>query len=316
MTWVLLGINVLIWLVTEAAGGSTDTEVLLKFGAMYGPFIADGEYWRLFTAMFLHVGWQHLLFNGFGLFLFGQQVEKFYGPYRFVTIYVLAGLAGSVASFTLNDTTVGAGASGAIFGILGALVAFFVIHRDMLGDFGRQSLTGLLVLAGINLVIGFSMPNVDNFAHMGGFAAGFALALPLAPKYQPEHDSWGRLERLRDTNSILKQWWVIPVAVVVLALGTILGTGTIGENPFTHLRQAEQYLDDGDYTSALEEVANAIQMEPRLGESYLMRARILVDLGDYSAAVTELGLAVRLGLDSGDQQRAVALMIELRSRIR
>ncbi len=308
-------INVLIWLATEVAGGSTDTDVLLRFGAMYGPYIADGDYWRLFTAMFLHVGLTHLAFNGFGLFIFGQQVEKFYGPYRFGVIYILAGLAGSVASFALNDTAVGAGASGAIFGILGALVAFFVIHRDKLGEFGRQSLTGFLILAAINLFIGFSIPNVDNFAHMGGFAAGFALTLPLAPKYRPVYDNWGQLGGLQDTNSILKQWWVIPVALIVLALATMLGAGSIGENIFTHVRQAERYLDDGEHELALDEIAKAIQMEPRLAESYLVSAKIYADLGNYRTALTEAGLAFRLGLDDDAQAEAVALMREARARI-
>ena len=308
-------INVLIWLATEVAGGSTDTDVLLRFGAMYGPYIADGDYWRLFTAMFLHVGLTHLAFNGFGLFIFGQQVEKFYGPYRFGVIYILAGLAGSVASFALNDTAVGAGASGAIFGILGALVAFFVIHRDKLGEFGRQSLTGFLILAGINLFIGFSIPNVDNFAHMGGFAAGFALTLPLAPKYRPVYDNWGQLGGLQDTNSILKQWWVIPVALIVLALATMLGAGSIGENIFTHVRQAERYLDDGEHELALDEIAKAIQMEPRLAESYLVSAKIYADLGNYRTALTEAGLAFRLGLDDDAQAEAVALMRKARARI-
>ena len=308
-------INVLIWLATEVAGGSTDTDVLLRFGAMYGPYIADGDYWRLFTAMFLHVGLTHLAFNGFGLFIFGQQVEKFYGPYRFGVIYILAGLAGSVASFALNDTAVGAGASGAIFGILGALVAFFVIHRDKLGEFGRQSLTGFLILAAINLFIGFSIPNVDNFAHMGGFAAGFAMTLPLAPKYRPVYDNWGQLGGLQDTNSILKQWWVIPVALIVLALATMLGAGSIGENIFTHVRQAERYLDDGEHELALDEIAKAIQMEPRLAESYLVSAKIYADLGNYRTALTEAGLAFRLGLDDDAQAEAVALMREARARI-
>lgn len=308
-------INVLIWLATEVAGGSTDTDVLLRFGAMYGPYIADGDYWRLFTAMFLHVGLTHLAFNGFGLFIFGQQVEKFYGPYRFGVIYILAGLAGSVASFALNDTAVGAGASGAIFGILGALVAFFVIHRDKLGEFGRQSLTGFLILAAINLFIGFSIPNVDNFAHMGGFAAGFALALPLAPKYRPVYDNWGQLGGLQDTNSILKQWWVIPVALIVLALATMLGAGSIGENIFTHVRQAERYLDGGEHELALDEIAKAIQMEPRLAESYLVSAKIYADLGNYRTALTEAGLAFRLGLNDDGQAEAVALMREARALI-
>ena len=311
---MLLAIIALMWLITEVSGGSRDSDVLIKFGAMFTPRIADGEYWRLFTAMFVHVGWQHLLLNGFGLFIIGQLVEQSYGPYRFITIYILAGLAGSVSSFILNDIAVGAGASGAIFGILGAVVAFFVVHRENLGEFGRQSLMGFLIVAGIMLVTGFSMSGVDNFAHMGGFAAGFALALPLAPRYQPEYNVWGQLERLRDTNSILKQWWVIPVALVVLVLGAMLGSGTIGENPFTHLRQAERYLDDGEHASALEEISKAIQMEPGLADSYFVRGKIFADLGDYSSALTEFGLAVRLGLEDRDQEEAIALMIELRAR--
>ena len=106
------------------------------------------------------------------------------------------------------------------------------------------------------------------------------------------------------------------LALVVLVLGTMLGAGTIGDNPFTHLRQAEQYLDDGEHTSAFDEVSKAIQIEPRLAESYIVRAKILTDLGDYPSALTELGLAVRLGLDDRDREEVVALMIDLRSRLR
>ena len=97
VTWALLAVNILVWIATEIAGGSEDTQVLLDFGAMFGPTIANGEYWRLFTAMFLHVGLMHLLFNGLALLIFGQVVERTYGHLQFVIIYVLAGLAGSVA---------------------------------------------------------------------------------------------------------------------------------------------------------------------------------------------------------------------------
>ena len=109
VTEVLLGINVLLWIALELAGGSTDTDVLLDFGAMSAPLIADGEYWRLFTAMFLHAGAMHILFNGLTLFIFGRIVERAYGHVRFALVYLLAGLFGSVASFSLNSTGVGAG---------------------------------------------------------------------------------------------------------------------------------------------------------------------------------------------------------------
>ncbi|MCH8110209.1 MAG: rhomboid family intramembrane serine protease, partial [Chloroflexi bacterium] len=99
VTWGLLAVNLVIWLIMEAVGSSENGNVLLNLGAMYKPLIADGEYWRLFTAMFLHKGTMHLLFNSFGLLIFGRMVERLYGPGRFISIYILAGLSGSVASY-------------------------------------------------------------------------------------------------------------------------------------------------------------------------------------------------------------------------
>lgn len=306
----------MIWLAAEAAGGSTNPDVLIDFGALFTPFIVAGEYWRLFSALFLHVGLMHLIFNCLGLFIFGQQVETIYGHYRFVTIYLIAGLAGSVSSFSFNNNAVGAGASGAIFGVLGALIAFFVSHRDRLGKSGRQNLTGLLFLAGINLFIGFTIPNVDNLAHIGGFIMGFAIGIPLTPNYQPIRNDWDMLVSYRDANSLPKQWWVIAVAIGLLIVGTTIGILKTTENPFIHIRQSENYLADGKHTPALDEVSEAIRIEPRFGRPYFTRAKILIELGDYSGAVSDLGLALRLGLDGNTQKKAAALIIELNAKMR
>ena len=123
-----------------------------------GPLIATGEYWRFFTAMFLHAGPIHLFFNCFALFIFGRLVEGVYGNARFTTIYLLAGLSGSVLSYMFNRDAIAVGASGAIFGILGAFAAYFVAHRDTLGEMGRRNLTGLATIAAINLGIGLGHP--------------------------------------------------------------------------------------------------------------------------------------------------------------
>ena len=104
--------------------------MLLNFGAMFGPLIASGEYWRLFTAMFLHVGFTHLFVNGFALFVFGPIVERAFGPTKFLTIYLLGGLTGSVASYLLNSIAIGAGASGGVFAVIGGLAAFFVVQTQ------------------------------------------------------------------------------------------------------------------------------------------------------------------------------------------
>ena len=257
VTWTLLAVNVLVWLIMEGAGGSEDSEVLLDFGAMFGPLIADGEFWRLFTAMFLHVGLMHLLFNAFGLFIFGRVVERIYGPVLFTIIYVVAGLSGSVASYLLNSIVIGAGASGAIFGVLGALAAFLVATRDVQGEMGRQNLSGILVIAAINLFFGFATPGIDNWAHMGGFVGGFALGMAFAPRYQRAPYPFGAAYNMERTNPVARRWWVLPVAVVVLVAGTQLGTSTLPDNPYTYIFRAERLLKQRGFDEAFDELSTA-----------------------------------------------------------
>ena len=315
LTYALLGVNFFLWLLMRAAGGSTDSDVLLDFGAMFGPLIADGEYWRLFTAMFLHVGFAHLALNGFGLFIFGRIVERAFGHPRFITIYLLAGLAGSVASYLLNSITIAAGASGAIFGILGALGAFFLAQRKILGALGRQNFYGILLLAGINLVFGLTIPRIDNWAHMGGFAAGFALGMVLAPRYKVLTSEFQLPIGLKDTNSLIRNVWVIPAVLVLLALGIWLGTATLPENAQTHVYRAERHLEQREYDAALTEVERAIEIGPPAGtgQAHYVRARIMIDLGDVESARSDLGLAIQLG-DRETRVNAIALLLQLQSR--
>jgi rhomboid protease GluP len=151
---------------------------LVNFGGAVKPFIADGEYWRLVTSMFLHIGLIHVALNGYALHVVGQQVEKLYGAARFVVIYFLTGLAGSAASY-LAPTHGGpsAGASGAIFGLFGALFVFGIRHRKELpGVFGRAFGFQVLPTIAINLLITFAVPFIDKGAHIGGLVAGMILA--------------------------------------------------------------------------------------------------------------------------------------------
>ncbi len=217
-TYVILALLILVFLAMTAAGGSEDVRVLILFGANVNILIAQGQVWRLFTSMFLHIGPVHLLFNGYALYLFGIQVERVYGASRFLAIYLLAGLYGSLASFAFG-TSLSAGASGAIFGLLGALLAFFRRHRETFGTWGRQQLLNLLVVAGINMVIGLTVPGIDILAHLGGLVSGAVLGWVLAPQYQPHMDENGVLYAM-DTVSLANRWWVIALAVFLLAGGT------------------------------------------------------------------------------------------------
>jgi membrane associated rhomboid family serine protease len=181
-TWTLLGINTFMLfaaaLLTGSAFGLLDPSprALCRLGALNAAAIAEsGQWWRLLTVMVLHGGLLHWAFNSWALWAFGPTLEHVLGRVRFVALYVGAGLVGAGASFAFNQTELGVGASGAIFGLLGALIAYFFKRRSSGGSAPLQQL--LLVLL-LNLFIASRNPAIDNLAHIGGFLAGLvAMAL-------------------------------------------------------------------------------------------------------------------------------------------
>jgi membrane associated rhomboid family serine protease len=176
ITTVLIAINVLVYLITVGQGGGVSAPggKLFENGALYGPLVADGDWWRLFTAMFLHASLLHIAFNMFALWLFGSVVERSVGPLRYVLVYVASGLAGSAGALIATPNAVTVGASGAIFGLLGALL---VLEYLQTGSFAGQAM-GLIV---INLALSFAIPNISIGGHIGGLIGGvigmFGLAL-------------------------------------------------------------------------------------------------------------------------------------------
>lgn len=201
--------------------GSNSTAVLLLMGANFTDDILDGEVWRFFTSMFLHIGIGHIFFNGYALFALGLDSERLFGQSRFIIIYILSGLFGSLSSFAFHDCVLSAGASGAIFGLIGMQAAYFYKHQALFGDFGKSRLTNSLAIIVINLFFGFSYPGIDNMAHLGGLFAGFALAYTLAPNYQAKTDHFGDHE-LVEINSPNTQTMVIVAAIALLVGGTII----------------------------------------------------------------------------------------------
>jgi membrane associated rhomboid family serine protease len=176
-TYFFFGFNIFIFILMAFAGGSTNGPTLLAFGVKSNAAIASGQWWRFVTPMFLHIGLLHIIFNSYALWIVGPQVEKLYGSARFVFLYVLTGIASVAASYFYNPSIPSAGASGAIFGLLGVLLVFGFRHRNEIPPlFRRAVVTSVLPWILINLVIGFSLRVVDNSAHIGGLLAGAALA--------------------------------------------------------------------------------------------------------------------------------------------
>jgi rhomboid protease GluP len=216
--WVLLAINVIIFLLSGLLSRnlfSPSNSVLDILGAKVNSLIQAGQYWRLITAMFLHGSLLHIGFNAYALYVLGPEAERIYGTPRFLALYFIAGLAGGVASYALTPRD-SVGASGAIFGLIGGLGAFYYVSRGLLGEISRQQLGNLITVIMINLFIGFSSPVIDNTAHIGGLIGGAAIGWMLAPRFQVD-------QRLYPPQVVRRSWplaW--PGALGLLALLVLL----------------------------------------------------------------------------------------------
>jgi rhomboid protease GluP len=261
VTWILLAIILVVFAAETLAGGSTDIEVLVRLGAKVTPFIADGEYWRLLTSMFLHIGIMHLAFNAYALVVLGTELERLYGPGRFLTIYLFSGLFGSLASYAFNDS-LAAGASGAIFGLIGALASFFLVHRERLGAYGRTRLANIAFLVAVNLFFGFTQTGIDNLAHIGGLLSGLALGWALVPQYQ--------LDPVRpeiiDRNQVQRYWPALTVAAVLLVGGTALATVFHQDSARSHLFRGQQAVEREAWPEVAAEFEQALEDNPDLAD--------------------------------------------------
>ncbi|WP_274308356.1 rhomboid family intramembrane serine protease [Solibacillus daqui] len=167
----IIAINFIVYLLTLVPGFG---ERLLYTGMSVNGLIAQGEWWRIITSMFLHVGFTHVLFNMFSLFLFGPELEKIAGKMRFLTIYFLAGIFGIAATYlTQEPTYASVGASGALYGIFGAFAALVYYTRHLFPQL-KQIILPLIV---ISVIMTFLTPNINIAAHLGGLIAGFILGI-------------------------------------------------------------------------------------------------------------------------------------------
>lgn len=166
--------NIIVFLLLSFGGRMEDGMYMLEHGAMYVPFVVEyREYYRLFTCMFLHFGFSHLMNNMLTLVVIGWNVEMFVGKIRFLVIYFLSGLGGNLLSMAVDiwkqDYSVSAGASGAIFGLTGAMLCLAILNHGRAGNITKQ---GMIVMIFISLYTGFTSGGVDNFAHIGGLLTG------------------------------------------------------------------------------------------------------------------------------------------------
>jgi rhomboid protease GluP len=195
-TYVLVGINcaVFLWMLLNGVSATNPSiPQLIHYGATNPDLILGGQWWRLFTATFVHVGLIHIGTNMWCLWNLGLLGEPLLGPLGLTAVYLLTGIAGNLLSLAYNvifrhPESVGAGASGAVFGIAGILIVLLSNHKLPIPWSELKRLRrSVIQFAGLNLVIGIaanftSFINIDNFAHLGGFLCGLALGVPLVPR--------------------------------------------------------------------------------------------------------------------------------------
>ncbi len=168
VTYTFIFIIIAVFLLMTLAGGTTNTRILILFGAKVNALIEAGQYWRLLTSVFIHIGFTHLLFNSYALFVLGKYSEKIFGHDKLIMLFIFSGLSGSTLSYLMSPH-LSAGASGGIFGLLGAIVVY-----GWNNQFLRSSglITNLMIILGLNLVLGMIIPGLDNYAHLGGLIGG------------------------------------------------------------------------------------------------------------------------------------------------
>jgi rhomboid protease GluP len=190
VTKALVAANVLVFGAAGVAGAGflvPNPEVLVAWGTNFGPLTTEGQWWRLITSMFLHFGVFHLALNMWALYVGGRLAERLFGSRAFVLIYFVSGLAGSLASLLWNPVVNSAGASGAIFGVYGAMLAFFLRKHSAIPStiINEQRWSGITFI-GFNLMNGFSHAGIDNAAHIGGLTGGLIMGLVLARPIEAE----------------------------------------------------------------------------------------------------------------------------------
>jgi rhomboid protease GluP len=318
-TYLFIIAQVLMFLFLEWKGGSTNTRVLIEYGAKFNPLIKQGEWWRFITPVFLHIGFFHLLMNTFALYYLGMTVERLYGSFRFFIIYLVAGFFGTLGSF-LFTSSVSAGASGAIFGLFGALLYFGTVYRHL---FFRTMGMNIISVIGINLLFGFVLPGIDNAGHIGGLIGGFLAASIV---HLPKH------------HFIPKQLLSLAVSLFIALAGIYTGLQKDSSQDIKliielahHYIQNEEYerayhllerIDHpGDFSSEVHFLLSYIEMKrgnmvsakryllssidenPHFHEAFYYLALVYLDLQEYDSAEHAASKAVKLQPENEIYQR-------------
>lgn len=279
-TYFFIVLNILAYLFIEYKGSSTSTETLIQYGAKYNVAIMDGEIWRLLSSMFLHIGAIHILLNMLALYFLGTLTERIYGSSRFLIIYLIAGISGSVASFAFNPA-VSAGASGAIYGLFGALLYFGLNNREV---FMKTIGMNVITILAINIIFGFMAPQIDVGGHFGGLIGGFIAAMATGVP----NKKWR-----------LKQFFGVVICIVGL-IGLFLfgmNNDAVQKSELAQLQRIKEYMEQENYEEIVPTTTETLEVaEDNLVVAQLLfsRSYAYIQLNDNQKAIQDLEQAVEI----------------------
>lgn len=300
-TLTLIGLCVVVFILMTLAGGSKNTEVLLNFGASYAPYFHRGDYWRLVMPMFLHIGWFHLVVNMYALYLLGPILERIYSCTRFSLIYVGAGIASSWLSMARSHN-VAAGASGAIFGIAGAMLVTGQLYPEVVPRRWKRAFgKGMVLLIVLNYAIGLSMPNlIDNWGHTGGLAGGILLALLIPPPASYRSYRW-------TVSAIPRQAVILPIAIVGLAMFATGRQYRAAQQVTRLIAEGRRYWAQQQDAQAMERFQQAVRKYPRDERPYEAMAAFYLTRNQFTDAIRQYDQALRLSPGSPAAQLGLAV---------
>ncbi len=305
VTPALIAANVAYFAIAVAYGVSPiqpDGQDLQNLGALYGPLVFEGEWWRILTATFVHIGFLHLFVNMWCLWNLGNAAERMFGNFTFLVIYLLSGVGGCLASLAWHPSVLSAGASGAVFGIAGALVSMLYFgHIQVPQQVVRNLLSSLAFFLGFNLLLGSVVMRIDNAGHIGGLLVGLGLGAVLHRPLPYGHRPWFR-------------FLIVPAVVLLFIAAAEVATEKSADDPDLLAEKARRFASEGKKQEALEGFQKAAALAPKsasvandLGEAYLRSERV-------GEAIASFERAVELDPQFYEPQRNLAVALALAGR--
>jgi membrane associated rhomboid family serine protease/Flp pilus assembly protein TadD len=318
VTRAIIAVNVLVYVAMGLSGVSwMDPSVVqaIRWGADFGPLTLSGQWWRLFTSMFVHFGFFHIALNMWCLRNLAVALEPMMGRLAFSVTYLFCGLAASAVSTAWNPWRASAGASGAIFGIAGAFVSYLVLKKAAIpASLVRQNLRSLAVFILLNLSIGAASGHIDNSAHVGGLAAGLVLGA-LLPRFARRTDlfsgsgeampAMARDERVISDSRTTKIIWI----AVGCAIALIAGLQQVHARNLSSAQygKAVSRAAGGRMDEAITEMRTAVQMQSNNPQAQALLGDWLLEQNDPDAAISPFEHALQLKPDATAIEHNLAL---------